>query len=345
MRGCTLLCIVMVSYIIRRLLFTFPVLIGLSLLTFTISHLIPGDPVMLVAGPQATREEIRTLAQEYGLDRPLPAQFLKYITGLVHGDFGRSIMTRRQVADDLRLFFPATLELVLAAMLVAVVLGIPFGIISAVVRDRWPDNLIRVLSLASISLPRFFLALVLQILFGIIIGILPLGSRFPTLEAPPPHITGFLTLDAILAHNGDALGMTLRHMMLPALALSLSPLATITRMMRASVLEVMQQDFVLTERALGLPSHLILFKYVLKNASISTLTVIGLYFGYLLSGSVLVEVVFDWPGIGLYATNSIISLDFQPIMGVTLLIGVTFVIVNLLIDLMYGLFDPRIRYT
>ena len=335
----------MLSYIIRRLLFTFPVLIGLSLLTFTISHLIPGDPVMLVAGPQATREEIRALAQEYGLDQPLPAQFLKYITGLVHGDFGRSIMTRRQVADDLRLFFPATLELVLAAMLVAVVLGIPFGIISAVVRDRWPDNLIRVLSLASISLPRFFLALVLQILFGIIIGILPLGSRFPTLEAPPPNITGFLTLNAILAHNWDALGMTLRHMMLPAVALSLSPLATITRMMRASVLEVMQQDFVLTERALGLPSRLILFKYVLKNASISTLTVIGLYFGYLLSGSVLVEVVFDWPGIGLYATNSIISLDFQPIMGVTLLIGVTFVIVNLLIDLMYGLFDPRIRYT
>jgi len=335
----------MVSYIIRRLLFTFPVLIGLSLLTFTISHLIPGDPVMLVAGPQATREEIRALAQEYGLDQPLPAQFLKYITGLVHGDFGRSIMTRRQVADDLRLFFPATLELVLAAMLVAVALGIPFGIISAVVRDRWPDNLIRVLSLASISLPRFFLALVLQILFGIIIGILPLGSRFPTLVGPPPNVTGFLTLDAFLAHNWDALGMTLRHMMLPAVALSLSPLATITRMMRASVLEVMQQDFVLTERALGLPSRLILFKYVLKNASISTLTVIGLYFGYLLSGSVLVEVVFDWPGIGLYATNSIISLDFQPIMGVTLLIGVTFVIVNLLIDLMYGLFDPRIRYT
>jgi peptide/nickel transport system permease protein len=335
----------MVSYIIRRLLFTIPVLVGLSLLTFTVSHLIPGDPVMLVAGPQATREEIRALAQEYGLEQPVPAQYIKYITGLVHGDFGRSIMTRRQVADDLRLFFPATLELVLAAMLVAIVLGIPFGIISAVARDRWPDTLIRVISLASISSPRFFLALLLQILFGIIIGVLPLGSRFPTLEAPPPNVTGFLTVDAILGQHWDALGMTLRHMILPAFALSLSPLATITRMMRASVLEVMQQDYVLTERALGLPIRLILFKYVLKNAFISTLTVIGLYFGWLLSGSVLVEVVFDWPGIGLYATNSIISLDFQPIMGVTLLIGVTFVIVNLVIDLMYGLFDPRIRYT
>ena len=334
----------MASYIIRRVLFMLPVLFGLSLLTFTISHLIPGDPVMLVAGPQATKAEIAALAKEYGVDEPLPTQYVLYLSGLVRGDFGRSIMTRRQVADDLRLFFPATVELILAAMLVAIGLGIPFGILSAVARDHWPDNLIRVFSLASISSPRFFLALLLQILFGIIIGILPLGSRFPTLEAPPHTVTGFLALDAMLAQNWDALGTALKHMILPAFTLSLSPLATITRMMRASVLEVMQQDYVLTERALGLPMRLILFKYVLKNAFISTLTVIGLYFGWLLGGSVLVETVFDWPGIGLYATTSIISLDFQPIMGVTLLIGVTFVILNLIIDLMYGLFDPRIQY-
>jgi peptide/nickel transport system permease protein len=335
----------MASFLLRRVLFMLPVLFGLSILTFTISHLIPGDPVMLVAGPQATKEEIAALAKEYGVDQPLPTQYGLYISGLLRGDFGRSIMTRRQVADDLRLFFPATLELIFAAMLVAIALGIPFGIISAVARDRWADNLIRVFSLASISSPRFFLALLLQILFGIIIGVLPLGSRFPTLEAPPQNITGFLTIDSMLAQNWNALGTALKHMILPAFALSLSPLATITRMMRASVLEVMQQDYVLTERALGLPMRLILFKYVLKNAFISTLTVIGLYFGWLLGGSVLVETVFDWPGIGLYATTSIISLDFQPIMGVTLLIGVTFVILNLAIDLMYGLFDPRIRYT
>ncbi|MBI5300865.1 MAG: ABC transporter permease [Chloroflexi bacterium] len=335
----------MASYLIRRILFMIPVLIGLSILTFTISHLIPGDPVMLVAGPQATKEEIAALAKEYGVDEPLPTQYVRYVSGLVCGDLGRSIMTRRQVADDLRLFFPATIELILAAMFVAIALGIPFGIISAVARDRAPDNLIRVFSLAFISSPRFFLALLLQILFGIIIGVLPLGSRFPTLEAPPPTVTGFLTLDSILAQNWDALGTALKHMILPAFALSLSPLATITRMMRASVLEILQQDYVLTERALGLPMNLILFKYVLKNAFISTLTVIGLYFGWLLGGSVLVETVFDWPGIGLYATTSIISLDFQPIMGVTLIIGVTFVIMNVIIDLMYGLFDPRIRYT
>ena len=335
----------MASYLIRRILFMIPVLIGLSILTFTISHLIPGDPVMLVAGPQATKAEIASLAKEYGLDQPLPVQYWLYVTGITRGDFGRSIMTRRQVADDLRLFFPATIELILASMFVAIALGVPFGILSAVARDRAPDNLIRIFSLAAISSPRFFIALLLQILFGIILSVLPLGSRFPTLETPPPTVTGFLSLDAILAQNWDALGTALKHMILPAFALSLSPLATITRMMRASVLEVLQQDYVLTERALGLPMNLILFKYVLKNAFISTLTVIGLYFGWLLGGSVLVETVFDWPGIGLYATTSIISLDFAPIMGVTLLIGVTFVILNLIIDLMYGLFDPRIRYT
>jgi peptide/nickel transport system permease protein len=322
-----------------------PVLFGLSLLTFTISHLIPGDPVMLVAGPQATKAEIQALAQEFGVDQPLPVQYVRYVSGLLRGDLGRSLLTRRQVSDDLRLFFPATIELVLAAMFFAILLGIPFGIASAVARDRWPDSVIRVFSLASISSPRFFLALLLQIIFGIIIGVLPLGSRFPTLQSPPPSVTGFFTIDSILARDWDALGVAWQHMLLPAFALSLSPLATITRMMRASVLEVLQQDYVLTERALGLPMRLILFKYVLKNAFISTLTVIGLYFGWLLSGSVLVETVFDWPGVGLYATNSIISLDFQPIMGVTLLIGVTFIIMNLVIDLMYGLFDPRIRYT
>jgi peptide/nickel transport system permease protein len=335
----------MAYYLLRRLVFVVPVLLGLSLLTFTISHLVPGDPVMLVAGPQATKEEIAALAAEFGVDQPLPTQYVRYMAGLLQGNFGRSIMTRRQVADDLRLFFPATLELVLAAILIAIVLGIPFGIFSAVARDQAPDTVIRIFSLGSISIPRFFLALLLQITFALILGILPLGGRYPTLLPPPPTVTGFLTIDSIIARDWIALVTSLRHLILPAFALSLSALATITRMMRASVLEVLQQDYVLTSRALGLPRSLILFKYVLKNAFISTLTVIGLYFGWLLGGSVLVETVFDWPGIGLYATNSIISLDFQPIMGVTLLIGITFVFTNLLIDLAYGLFDPRIRYS
>ncbi len=335
----------MLYYVLRRLLMVIPVLIGLSILTFTISHLIPGDPIQLAAGPQASRAEIAALAKEYGVDQPLPVQYFNYVTGLFRGDWGRSIMTRRPVAEDLRIYFPATLELILAAMFIAIAAGIPLGIASAVYRDHWPDNLSRIFSLASISLPRFFLALLLQLGLAMNFGLFPIGSRFPTLQTPPPVTTGLLLVDSLLARDPGAFVTALRYMLLPAFALSLSPLATITRMMRASVLEVMQQDYVLTERALGLPMRLVLFKYVLKNAFISTLTVIGLYFGWLLGGSVLVETVFDWPGIGWYATQSIISLDFMPIMGVTLLIGITFVLLNLVIDLCYGLFDPRIRYS
>ncbi len=335
----------MVYFILRRIVLVVPVLFGLTLLTFTISHLVPGDPVMLAAGPQASKEDIERLAIEYGVDQPLPAQYWHYITGLVHGDMGRSILTRRTVGDDLRLYYPATLELVIAAMFLAIVMGIPLGVVSAVYRDRWPDNVSRIFSLASISLPRFFLALLLQLGLAMNIGLLPIGGRFPTLQAPPPFVTGSILLDSILAQDPGALAIALKHMFLPAFALCLSPLATITRMMRSGVLEVMQQDYVMTERALGLPMRLVLFKYVLRNAFISVLTVIGLYIGWLLGGSVLVETVFDWPGIGLYATSSIVTLDFQPIMGVTLLIGITFVLTNFVVDLLYGLIDPRIRYT
>ncbi len=335
----------MLYFVVRRVLLIIPVLVGLTLLTFTISHLVPGDPVMLAAGPQASKAEIEALAREYGVDQPLPVQYWRYVTNLLHGDFGKSILTRRTVGDDLRLYYPATLELVIAAMLLAILLGVPLGIISAVYRDRWPDNLSRIFSLASISLPRFFLALLLQLGLAMNVGLLPLGGRFPTLMTPPPMVTGSIIVDSLLAQNLTDLAIALRHMLLPAFALCLSPLATITRMMRAGVLEVMQQDYVMTERALGLPMRLVLFKYVLRNAFISVLTVIGLYIGWLLGGSVLVETVFDWPGIGLYATSSIVTLDFQPIMGVTLLIGITFVATNLITDLLYGFFDPRIRYS
>ena len=334
----------MIYYVLRRLLLVVPILVGLSLLTFIISHLVPGDPVQLAAGPQASRADIERLRAEYGLEQPLPVQYVVYVSNLLRGDWGRSVLSRRPVAEDLRVFFPATLELVIAAMVSAIALGIPLGIISAVYRDRWPDNLSRICSLAAISLPRFFLALLLQLALAMSLALFPLGGRFPTLEPPPQSVSGFILLDSLLAGNAHAFALALQHMVLPAFALSLSPLATITRMMRASVLEALQQDYVLTERALGLPMRLILFKYVFKNAFISTLTIIGLYFGFLLGGSVLVETVFDWPGIGLYATKSVLSLDFQPIMGVTLLIGITFVLVNLVVDVLYGVFDPRIRY-
>jgi peptide/nickel transport system permease protein len=334
----------MLTFALRRIFLLVPVLVGLSLLVFAIARMLPGDPVQLAAGPQATREEIAALTRELGLDKPLPVQYWNYATGLLRGDWGQSILSRRPVAQDLKAFLPATLELVFAAMILAIGIGIPSGLMAAVYRDRWPDYVSRTFSLGAISMPRFFLGLLLQLGFAMWLDWLPFGGRFPLTEAVPPLVTGFLTIDSIIALDFDALAVALKYLVLPAFAMCLSPLATITRMMRASTIEVLQQDYVLTERALGLSSGIIVFKYVLKNAMSATLTVIGLYFGWLLGGSVLVETVFDWPGIGLYATKSIVTQDFMPIMGVTLAIGIIFVAANLVIDLLYGALNPKMRF-
>lgn len=334
----------MIGFIIRRLILLVPVFIGLTLIVFTISHVLPGDPVKLAAGPQASAEEIASLAREFGMDRPLPQQYFDYATGLLHGDWGQSVLTRRPVSEDLKIYLPATLELVFAAIFLAVLIGIPAGLLSAVMANRWTDYAIRIVSLASIAMPRFFLALVLQLAFAMTLAWFPLNGRFPIIDIPPPMVTGLLTIDSLLAGDWQAFATSCDHLLMPALAMSLSPLATITRMMRASTLEVLGQDYVMTERALGLSQSLIVFKYVLRNAFSSTLTVIGLYIGWLLSGSVLVETVFDWPGIGLYATKAIVTQDFMPVMGVTLSIGFIFVLVNLVIDLLYGVINPKVRY-
>lgn len=334
----------MLRFILRRLILLVPVLFGLTALVFAIARLLPGDPVALAAGPNATPAEIAAYGREFGLDRPLLVQYGAYLSGLLRGDFGVSIYTRRPVSEDLAAFLPATLELVFSAMLIAIVIGIPAGLAAAVWRDRWPDYVSRVVALGSISMPRFFLGLLLQLLFAMWLGWLPLGGRYPIIEDPPTLVTGFLTIDALVARDLSAFSVALQHLAMPAIAMSLSPLATIMRMMRASTLEVMQQDYVLTERALGLPQRLIVFKYVARNAISATLTVIGLYFGWLLGGTVLVETVFDWPGLGLYATKAVVTQDFMPVIGVTLVIGTLFVLANFVIDLLYGVINPKVRY-
>lgn len=335
----------MLFFILRRLVLLLPVLLGLTVLMFIIARVLPGDPVALAAGPNATATEIARLRAEFGLDQSLIVQYLTYAGGLLQGDFGYSIFSRRPVADDLLAYLPATLELVFAAMLLAVILGIPGGLAAAVWRNRWPDYASRVTALAAISMPRFFLGLLLQLFFAMWLLWLPLGGRFPIILDPPPFVTGFLTIDALIAGDIDAFATAMRHLCLPAIAMCLSPLATIMRMMRASTIEVLQQDYVTTARAVGLSPRLIIFKYVTKNALSATLTVIGLYFGWLLGGTVLVETVFDWPGIGLYATRSIVSQDFMPVIGVALAIGLLFMVVNLIVDILYGVINPKVRYT
>ncbi len=331
-------------YILRRVLLFIPVLIGLSVITFVISHMVPGDPVGLAAGPGATPQQLDTLRRAYGMDKPFPLQYLQYMLNALRGDFGRSMMSGHSVWDDLRAFFPNTLELVVIAMLIALVIGIPLGIVSAVWRDKWPDQLSRIFALGSISMPAFWLAIVLQLVLSMTLHVLPVGGIYDSRSPMPAQHTGFLLVDTLLNGDPAAFGLALQHTILPAITLALGPIAFIMRILRADVLETLNSDWVKMVRANGVPERVILFKYVLKNSLIATVSVFGFIVGYSLGGSVVIETVFDWPGVGLYAVHSAIALDFQPVMGVTLLIGLLFLVVNLATDLTYGVLDPRIRY-
>ena len=329
-------------YGLRRLLLLIPTLLGVSLLTFALSRLVPGDPARLAAGAQATPEMYEQIRREFGLDQPLPAQYWTYVTGLLQGDWGRSILSRRPVAEDLATYWPATLELVLVAMTIAVAIGVPLGVLAAVRSDRPADQVSRLVALLGVSVPAFWLAVLLQLFFGLRLGWLPVSGRLPALTDPPSHLTGLYLVDSLVTGHWDTAGAAARQILLPALTLSFPALATIMRFTRASLLETLGQDYVRTARAKGLVERGVVLRHALRNALIPTLTMIGLSFVWSMGGSVLVETVFDWPGIGLYATKSALTLDFMPIMGIALLYGVVFSLVNIAVDLSYGLLDPRI---
>ena len=331
-------------YLLRRIILIIPTLIGLSLLTFTLARLIPGDPVGLAAGPQATEEIKDALRREFGLDQPLPLQYLNYMAGLLRGDWGQSLYTRRDVLGDLQTFFPATLELTAVAVIIATLLGLPAGVISAMYRDRLPDHVSRVLSLFFVSFPAFWLAMIFQTWFGRDLGLFPIGKRLPVLVSPPPTTTGMFLIDSLIQLDFETFLLSLKHIFIPALVLSFGAFASITRITRASMVEALEKDFVRMERAIGIPYRVIIFKYVLRNAFIATFTIISLNFGWLMGGAILVERIFDWEGAGLYIVNTSLNSDYQPIMGSTILYGIVFILLNLLTDMAYGILDPRIRY-
>ena len=331
-------------YILRRIALVIPTLIGLSILTFSIARIVPGDPVGLAAGPQATEEIKAALRRDLGLDQPLPVQYLSYMAGLFRGDWGQSLYTRRSVIGDLRTFWPATLELTTTAVVIATVLGVPAGVISAMYRNRLPDHVARVLSLFFVSFPSFWLAMMFQTWFGLELGWFPISKRLPVLVAPPAATTGLFLVDSLIQLDVETFLVSLRHLFIPALVLSLGAFASITRITRASMVEALEKDFVRMERAIGIPFRVIIFKYALRNALIATITVISLNFGWLMAGAILIETIFDWPGLGLYAVKASLSLDFQPIMGIAILYGIVFSVVNILTDIVYGILDPRIRY-
>lgn len=320
------------------------VLLGVSVLTFFIAHVVPGDPVLVALGEHAREEQIVAYRRAYGLDRPVPVQYAVYMSRLTRGDLGISIRTRRPVADDLQEFLPATIELSSAAWLVALLLGIPAGILSAVFKDRTFDHLSRLGALIGASFPVFWLGLLLLGAFYYRLRWLPGPGRLDVVIIPPQLRTGLLLVDAVLAGDGEALRNALRHLVLPALTLGLFSTAVIARMTRSAMLEVLYQDYIRTARAKGLREGRVVALHALKNAMIPTLTIIGISFGSLLSGAVLTETIFAWPGLGRYATASAISLDFPAVMGVTLVVAVVYTQVNLVVDLIYARLDPRVRY-
>ncbi len=327
------------TYILKRVFYFIPTLLGLLILVFFISRVIPGDPAALVAGETATPEQVNAIRKELGFDKPLQVQLGIYLKELVTGDLGKSLYSGRKVSQDLVDRFPATLELTLAAMFISVLVGIPLGILSALKRNSLLDHLVRGFTVSGLAIASFWLGIMLQLFASMWLGITPLGRRIGV--PPPTTITGLFVLDSILTLNGSALVSSLKHLLLPALTLSFASFATLARFTRAGVLDVIQKDFILYERAMGFPPRIIVYKYILRNAVISTITQIGLLFGLLLAGAVVIETVFDWPGLGLYAYQSIVLSDYQAILGVTLLSGFVYITINLIVDVILTLVDPR----
>lgn len=327
---------------VRRLALLGLVLVGVSLLTFLISHAIPGDPARLLAGQRASDEVVHQIRARYGLDQPLPVQYARYVVGLLQGDLGRSIRTGRPVAEDLARFFPATLELVVTALALAVVAGVPLGVISASRRNSWVDHLSRTVSVAGVSMPLFWLGVVALVLFYGRLGLLPGGGRLSPYALPPRTVTGFLVLDALLAGEWTVAVDALQHLVLPASCLAFVHLGLVARQVRASLLEVLEQEYIRTAWAYGVPPRRILYRHALRNAIIPTLTVVGLALGDLLAGAVVSETIFAWPGMGSYVVDSIAFLDFPAIMGFTLVVAAGYTVVNLAVDIMTLFLDPRI---
>ena len=331
------------QYILRRLVSMVPVLFGVTVLVFIISHAIPGDPASMIAGPKASREAIEKIRESHGLDRSLAVQYMRFVTGLLQGDMGISIRNNRPVTQDLAAFFPATLELTLASLALCLCVGIPLGVLAAVRRNKLADHVTRVFSVFGVSTPVFWLGLMLLLVFYRNLGWLPGSGRLDVAVAPPLHITGMYVLDSLLTANWSALGQSLAHLILPAFCLSYVYLAIITRIVRSSMIQALGQDYVTTARANGISEAAIVLRHAFRNSLIPTVTITGLSFGELLGGAVLTETIFAWPGMGKYVVDSVNYLDFPAIMGFTMVVSLAYVGINLVVDVLYALLNPAIR--
>jgi peptide/nickel transport system permease protein len=333
----------MTRYLLRRLALTIPILLGVSLLVFLMLHSAGGDPAQTILGARADPDSIAALRHELGLDRPLLVQYVAFLSGAVRGDFGRSYRSNTPVIVEIATRFPATIELAIAAMAIAVVAGVVFGTLAAVRRHSIFDYLSSTVVLLGVSIPTFWLGLIVIIIFGLWLRWLPISGRVnPRLGADPS--LPFLTVGSLVQGNWTVAKDALRHLILPALTLAAWPAAIVARMTRASLIESLGQDYVRTARGKGLPERLIVVGHAARNALLPVLTVVGLEFGTLLGGAVVTETIFSWPGLGQLTVTAIGARDYQVVQGVVVLLGAVFVLLNLLVDVLYAVLDPRIRY-
>lgn len=335
----------MFRYFLLRLVWIIFVVLGVVTLTFFISRVIPADPARLAAGLTAGQEQVEEVRRNLGLDQPVYVQYGRYMAGLLQFDLGRSIQTRQPVWNDIKLFFPATLELVLVSFAIYVVLGLSIGVVWALYPDTLAATMAKGVSVMGSAIPVFWIGLVFQLIFGTRLGWLPIAGRLDLTAIPPPFVTGMYTIDSLVAGDFKLFWDAVLHLILPVASLVLSLLALAARLTQAAVRDEMQQGYVRTARSKGLSEWVTLWRHVIKNALNPVLTMLGLQFGWLLGGTVLVEAVFSWPGIGLYAFESFKTFDYAPIQALAIVITFTFVFVNLLVDLIYPILDPRLRQT
>jgi dipeptide transport system permease protein len=334
----------MLRMILKRSLIALPSLIGVIIVTFLLTRALPGDPAAYFAGPAATTEAIEQVRVKLGLDKPLIVQFGNYVADLARGDLGTSLTTGQPVATDIRNRLPASAELTLLGLIVSMLIAVPLGILAATNPGSIVDHLCRVIATAGVSLPVFFTGLILVYVFYYLLGVAPAPlGRLDTFLSAPPQVTGFYLIDSAIAGNGEVFMGSLKQLILPAMTLAIFSLAPIARMTRASMLAVLASDFVRTARASGLSPATVIVTYAFRNAMIPVITTLGMVFSFLLGANVLVEKVFAWPGIGSYAVEALVASDFAPLQGFVLTMAIMYVLLNLLIDILYGVIDPRVR--
>ena len=333
------------EYILRRFFLSLGVLIGITVITFALTHVIPSNPAALYLGPRARADDIARISDELGFNKPLVEQYVIYMQHLAQGDLGTSIATKRPVFQELADRLPATLELLAVATLLSIIIGIPLGVISARLQGKPLDAGVRTTSIIGVSLPAFWLGLLLQLFFSNLLGLLPVAGRVDSglrFTAPITPITGFYLVDTLITGNWVAFRDVLAHIILPAITLAAYPIGLVARMTRATMLEVLAQNYIRTARAYGIAERMITYRYALKNALGPTITVIGLTLAYSLTGAFFVEIIFNWPGLGMFTARSFLNLDYPAIMGMTLFGASGYVFINLGVDLLQAWVDPRI---